>query len=82
MRVQEGYVHMSSSLLNPQPQNRVAPDYTPLKVCPHCRSEIVVWLVQMRNIDDSRDYYRCRECEYEFTVNRPGVSDRSPALGT
>jgi DNA-directed RNA polymerase subunit M/transcription elongation factor TFIIS len=73
---------MSSSLLNPQPQNRVAPGYTPLKICPQCHSEIVVWLVQMRNIDDSRDYYRCRECGDEFTVNRPGESDRGPALGT
>ena len=73
---------MSSSLLNPPPQNRVAPGYAPLKICPHCHSDVVVWLVQMRNIDDSRDYYRCRECGYEFTLNRPGVSDRGPALGT
>jgi DNA-directed RNA polymerase subunit M/transcription elongation factor TFIIS len=71
MRVQEGYVHMSSSLLNSQPQSSVATGYTPSKSCPHCHSEIVVWLVQMRNIDDSRDYYRCRQCAAEFTVNRP-----------
>ena len=62
---------MSYSLLNPPPQSRVTTGYTPSKVCPQCRSEIVVWLVQMRNIDDSRDYYRCKECAYEFTVNRP-----------
>jgi DNA-directed RNA polymerase subunit M/transcription elongation factor TFIIS len=62
---------MSYSLLNSPPQSRVTNGYTPSKVCPQCHSEIVVWLVQMRNIDDSRDYYRCRECAHEFTVNRP-----------
>jgi hypothetical protein len=32
---------------------------------------MIVWLVQMRQHDESRDYYRCKECGNEFTLERP-----------
>jgi len=41
------------------------------KTCPDCHSEMIVWLAQMRQQDESRDYYRCKECGNEFTLDRP-----------
>ena len=42
----------------------------PAKRCPRCRSDSVVWLVQMRAHDREHDWYRCRECGDEFAIDR------------
>jgi DNA-directed RNA polymerase subunit M/transcription elongation factor TFIIS len=58
--------------VTPSPHSQHVSDtrYQP-KRCPDCHSELIVWLVQMRQHDDSRDYYRCKECGNEFTLARP-----------
>lgn len=58
----------STQFPNPEP---VWHSRNPLKTCPDCHSEVIVWLVQMRQHDESRDYYRCKECGNEFALERP-----------
>lgn len=60
---------MSSGLLDPPPRS-VPLNYVPSKVCPRCHSDVIVWLAQMRRIDQERDWYRCKQCGEEFAISR------------
>jgi DNA-directed RNA polymerase subunit M/transcription elongation factor TFIIS len=44
--------------------------FTETKRCPECRSDSLVWLTQMRALDQDRDWYRCKACGNEFSIDR------------
>jgi hypothetical protein len=48
--------------------------FTPVKRCPRCHHEFLVWLTQMRPLDPDHDWYRCKGCGDEFAIERPGQS--------
>ena len=43
---------------------------SPPRTCPDCESDWIVWLAQLRQLDDSTDYYRCKNCGHEFSRRR------------
>jgi DNA-directed RNA polymerase subunit M/transcription elongation factor TFIIS len=60
---------MSSGL--PDPTRPNAPlNFARSKACPRCHSDVIVWLAQMRRIDQERDWYRCKKCGEEFAIDR------------
>ena len=45
--------------------------FTQAKRCPRCHGDSVVWLTQMRSLDQEHDWYRCKQCGDEFPIDRP-----------